>query len=341
MALIFGRVAPPDIEDDLVPYWERNQDDACRGYDMLGWRPDPPEFLVLHGSQGNPGTTLGSPGGYFMAACCPALTDLEIDSTSKARFRRFVERGNAPSGWANGRVSAPYGDALKYLDHYGWDYNRVNKCGEAVENILWFAQPGSSNPTRSDPLSPETREKLSQWMAWRGDQYKIPWSDFPIITGEGGRSYITWHEEWTIGTGKVCPGPVVKAATPGMIARAKAIMKAAQEDGVVVPKPALYATPDLPEWWSRVLTQRTPSDAKVGDVLWFAMRRRFEALKNTSRYSKPDTTSPKSGPQVAVREKITAERYFVLADGKRWFVEDGGHYLQAAAFSPRLSLRAA
>jgi len=343
MALIFGRVAAPDIEDDIIDYQARDQGGDCRGYDMLGWRPDPPEFLVLHGSQGNPGTTLGSPGGYFTIRCVGALTDLEVDSSPKARFRRFVERGNAPSGWANGRVSAPYGDALKYLEQHDWDYGRVNRMGESIEIIKWFAQPGSSNPTRDDPVSPETQEKLAQWMAWRGDQYKIPWADFPIIKAEGGRSYITWHQEWTIGTGKVCPGAVVMGLTPAIIARAAQIMEAAQDQPDVAPspKPPAYATPELPEWWSRVMTHRLPSDAKVDGVTWYAVRRRMEALRNANRYSRPDTSSPKSGPKVMVREKVQVERYFTDAENKKWLVEDGGHYLPATAFAPRLSIKAA
>jgi len=340
MALTFGRVAAPDIEDDIIDHAARNQGDACRGYDMLGWRPDPPEFLVLHGSQGNPGTTLGSPGGYLTLTCVAALTDLEIDSSPKARMRRFVERGNAPSGWANGKVFGAYGDALKYLDQHGWDYNRVNKNGEAVEIIKWFAQPGSSNPSRDDPLSAETQEKLAQWMAWRGDQYGIAWSDFPLVKAEGGRSYVTWHQEWTLGTGKVCPGPVVMQATPAMIARAKVIMRAAQEtaEPKPVPPPKAYADIDLPEWWAEMLAAVHPSDATFDGVRRYAVRRNVAAVRPGVRRSRPDASAPPSGPTVPLREKVHIERYMTMPDGRHWLQEDGGHYLMASAFSPRIQI---
>jgi len=44
---------------------------------------------------------------------------------------------------------------------------------------------------------------------------------------------------------------------------------------------------------------------------------------------------------VLVRDKIAIERYFTDAAGKRWIVEDGGHFLPAASFGPRLSVKAA
>jgi hypothetical protein len=114
------------------------------------------------------------------------------------------------------------------------------------------------------------------------------------------------------------------------------------------PKPPQYATPELPEWWARALAQRHPSDADVDGVLWRVMRRRFEALRNAQRYSRPDTSSPKAGPKIETRTKIDAERQFTLesinAKGETvrrdWLVEDSGAFLTAAAFDPKVTVKA-
>ncbi len=334
--LVFGNVAEPAMIRAIVDVARRNQSMDCRGYDDLGYRPDVPRFLVVHRAQCPPE---GSNEPYFDAICCPALTDLEVNCQSGVA-KRFVDRGDAPSGWANGRVSAPYGDALAYLNFYGWDLNDVNKDGEACEISGYFAQPGTP-VTREDPLDMPAKIWLAQWFAWRADQYKIPWQDFPIIKAEGGRSYITWHKEWTIGTGKICPGKTVCDATPGIIEMARAIMRTAQEVDAPVspPKPPTYTPADLPEWWNDALAQQSPSDANVDGVRWFVARRKFEAIRRANRYSEPDTTTGKSGPTVEVRQKVRVERMLKDESGKQWLVEQDGHYLPANAFSPSISIK--
>jgi hypothetical protein len=331
------------IEDDIIDVSKRIQTNDCRGYDNLGWRPEVPEFLVIHKAQSEdePGVTLGSPTGYFTQRCCPALTDLEINPRT-GRMRRFVKRGNAPSGWANGKVSDPYGDALKYLDHYGWDYNRVNRNGEACEILGWFPTYPVTQDTTVDEVA---IERLVRWMASRAHDYGIPWDQFPIIPSENNRSYITWHTEWTAGTGKICPGPWVMSHTSEWIERAKNLMKAYQTAGQdqtpAEPTPPVYTEPMTLslEWWGRHLQSARPSDAMVDGVRWFAIRRREEAVRNANRYSQPDTSSPKSGPKILVREKIGIERWFKDASGRAWFVEDAGHFVPANAFTPAVSIK--
>jgi hypothetical protein len=106
-----------------------------------------------------------------------------------------------------------------------------------------------------------------------------------------------------------------------------------------VPNPPVYTPAELPEWWGRVLEQRWPSDAMVDGVRWYAVRRRVEAVRNANRYSRPDTSAPKSGPKILTREKISVERFFVDANKKTWLVEDAGHYVPANAFTPAISIR--
>lgn len=219
-----GLIPLPAFIDDIIDVSQRSTSLDCRGYDYLGARSNPPEFLVLHRSQDPPGQ---SNSGYFHETCCPALTDFEVLATT-GQGRRFVDIAKSNvAGWANGVVSSPYGDALKYLNYTGWDLNRVNRNGEACEITGWFAQPGSSI-TADSPVSDAAWAWLAQWIASRAHDYGIPWFQFPIIPKENSRSYVTWHQEWTIGTGKVCPGQVVMDYTPTLFQQAAAIMKAAQ-----------------------------------------------------------------------------------------------------------------
>lgn len=337
-----GLIPYPDIENDVLNVRSfRIKTNDCRGYDDLGFRPIIPEFLVLHKAQSpiSPGVTLGSPSGYFTQACCPALTDLEIHPTT-GRFRRFVDRGDAPSGWANGRVSAPYGDALKYLQFHNWDYNRVNRMGEAVEILGWFKSYPVTLETTVDEIAVK---EIVQWIAARAHDYGIRWDTFPLIPNENNRSYITWHQEWTIGTGKVCPGSWVMQHTSEWIARAKEIMRAYQTaavSGEVEPIPThpVYADSVLPEWWADALAHRMPASTNVDGTRWYVCRTRVRALNRTIRRSRPDSKSDPSGPAIEEKESITVERTFQLPNGQRWYVEDAGHFVLWSKFSPRVRI---
>lgn len=343
-----GLIPYPAIDNDIINVDARIQSDSCRGYDHLKPdRPAVPEFLVLHKQQSPPDSTLGSPTGYFTQKCCPALTDLEINAVS-GKMRRFVERGpgHDVAGWANGRLDGAYGDAAKYIEWKqtqpgGFWANLINITGEALEISGYFP----SYPVTQDTAVEEAAiANIVQWMAARAHDYGISWETFPLIPNENNRSYITWHQEWTIGTGKTCPGPWVMNQTSAWIERAKQVMRAYQTAAdpatpEPAPKPPVYVAAELPEWWSRVLGQRWPSDATVDGVRWFAIRRRVEALKNVNRYSKPDTKSPKSGPKILTRDKISIERWFRDANGRQWFVEDAGHFVPASSFTPAVAIR--
>lgn len=342
-----GLIPYPPIDDDIIDVSRRDQSLACRGFDYLKPdRPRIPEFIVWHKQQSPPDSTLGHPTGYFTQRCCPALTDLEINSVT-GRMRRFVERGpgHNVAGWANGRISAPYGDALAYIQWKqtqpgGWDPNLANIMGESLEISGYFP---SYPVTQDTPVAEAAIANIVQHAAARAHDYGIHWDTFPLIPHENNRSYITWHQEWTIGTGKTCPGPWVMNQTSAWIERARQIMKAyqtAEQDAPKPPpKPPVYTPAELPDWWSRVLDQRWPSDALVDGTRWYAVRRRVEALANTPRYSRPDTSAPKSGPKILVRDKIAIERLLRGADGRMWLVEDAGHFILASKFTPAISIR--
>lgn len=326
------------IENDTIDVKARIQTLDCRGYDNLQPpRPEIPEFLVIHKAQSEdePGVTLGTPGGYFTARCCPALTDLEVNP-STGRMRRFVQRGTNIAGWANGVISSPYGDALAYINwkaaHGGWNPNYANILGEACEILGYFP---SYPVTQDTPVGEAARDRLATWMASRAHDYGIRWQDFPIVVDEGGRSYITWHREWTIGTGKTCPGPLVMSITSELIERARAKMKAVQEPAAPAPEPLPeYAAVEHPVWWAEQLEKSKPTDQSAGGATWYVLQRNFKCLADTPRRAKPNTAAKVSGPSVKAGEKITVERTVYLND-RLWLIEETGHALLAAKFSPK------
>jgi hypothetical protein len=334
-----GLIALPPIEDDIINVSARNQSDECRGYDLLSpVRPITPEFLVLHKAQSEDeaGVTLGSPHGYFTLKCCPALTDMEVNPTT-ARMRRFVKRGTKIAGWANGRISGPYGDALKYIEYKQskgeWFPSLANIAGEAIEILGWFP---SYPVTQDTPVSELTKVRLAQWMASRAHDYGITYIDFPNIPDEMGRSYILWHREWTLGTGKTCPGPYVMGITSELIEMARAIMKAAQLKEPEEATPT-YAPPILPFWWNTQLQLLRPNDAKFRDETLYVVQRNFKALDTTQRYSEPRLGADISGPPVLKDIKVTGERIGVF-EKRTWILEETGHWLLASGFSPKVSI---
>ena len=311
------------IENDIISWSElaeRDQSISCRGYDDLGNRPDPPRFLVIHRAQDDPQTTLGHPDGWFtQPGCVPALTDLEVNAVT-GRMRRFVGRGHAPSGWANGVVSAPYGDALAWLNQVGWDLDSVNRDGEACEIHGWFAQPGQT--TTESPWSQQAKTNLATWIASRAHDYGIAWHDFPLVAREGNRSYVTWHQEWTIGTKKVCPGRTIVDDTPAIIELARAKMKAAQtgaEHPPVVTIPA-YAAPDIPPFMLEDAKAGGPRDHVYNNTQIYACRRMYTAKKDTRRLRVADTSRGAAVIGPKIRKGETFEGWYFFRSGGQTFV---------------------
>lgn len=237
--------------------------------------------------------------------------------------------------WASGPVSSPYGDGATFVALFG--ANAVNSC------VSW-----EIDDFYNDPWSDAAFEETALALAHFAHEYGIVWSDFPIVKAERGRSFVMWHQEITIGTGKICPGPVVMNKTSALIARAQQIMKAYQLAGqpddtpIVIPPAPIYAASVLPEWWSDSLESARPSDAKFGDWNARVLRRNEVALRKTYRRSEPDTDAPESGPPVEQGIKVTTERQLEpIVKGKNtWFMEDAGHYLLASAFNPRVTFTA-
>lgn len=325
-----GLIPMPTLTEDIIDVSQRDQSIACRGYDNLGPRRFPPKFLVLHRSINGANQ---SNSGFFHEPCCPALTDLEVIAAT-GQGRRFARIPGDVSGWANGVVSAPYGDALAWLNQHGWDLSTVNRDGESCEIT------GREN----DPVSAAAWQWLAQWIASRAHDYGITYEAFPLIPREQNRSYVTWHEEWTIGTGKRCPFGVVKAFTPTLIEMARAIMKAAQT-ATKPTKPPTYAEPVVPEWLTADLERGYPGDHDLNGVKVYGALRPYTALKATKRLQTPDPGAKVVGPNLKVKETFKGFYHLVATDAKGvrrgYVMTQYGTLIASSALDPKLSVKAA
>ncbi len=322
--LTFGRVPHPAFQDRPITKA------AGAGQDNLGKRSV--KGVVWHRMIG----TLAGTDTYFRFPTVKALTDygVGVDGPDADALDGVIYRWNDPlgyqSGWASGSYSAAaYGDGLAFVAKNG--VNAINRDQASIE----------ISGNYDTPLTEKARQAIVNLTAYWADQYQIPWDVFPISPIDG-FSFVRWHQEFGPENGtKVCPGSVVMSETSALIERVRAVLKAYQvaQDVKPIPPAPTYATPELPEWWPESLENARPSDARVDGAVWRAIRRREEAVANANRYSRPDTSSPKSGPKILVREKIGIERWFIGADKKQWFVEDAGHFVPANAFTPAVSIK--
>lgn len=331
-----GLIPFPSFIDDPIDVAARDQSRNCRGWDDLGPRPIPPKGLVLHRSVNGAGV---SNAGYYHATCCPALTDYEVIATT-GQGRRFVRPGSRISGWANGPVSAPYGDALAWLDQHNWDLDTVNRDWESCEVTGQY----------TDPVDDKAWQWLAQWIASRAHDYGITYLTFPLIPAEGNRSYVTWHVEWTKGTGKICPGPVVVNYTSTLLERARSIMKAYQTTGKGTTKPPVkkpYASPDkdVLAFISRDLSRGYPTDFAWKGLDVYALMRPYEVIKKTKRLQVPDPSASPVGPDIDVRTRFLGRYRVVATDAKGtrrgYVLTEWGSWIQESALSPRVSVRKA
>jgi len=184
--------------------------------DMLG--------IVLHRMWGTLNGTLN----YFSDPTVGALTDFAVgvEAIDGKANAGVIQQYNDPfgyrSGWASGRVSAPYGDGLLFVQKYG--VNAVNKRLTSLE-ISGF---------ENTPIDDFAWGEIVHFVAYWADQCHISWEQFPINPATG-ISFLFWHQEMTFGTGKLCPWQVVMSRTNELIEDVKVVLKAAQTSGVVTP----------------------------------------------------------------------------------------------------------
>jgi hypothetical protein len=221
MAITFGRVPHPGYLDRLIDKPEG------QGWDNLGQRQ--PKFVVLHRMIGS----LWGTDGYFRMAGVNALTDygVGVAATDGADVAGTIIRWNDPrgvrAGWASGPVSGAYGDGLAIVNKYG--LNTVNRDGVSIE----------ISGNYDTPVDAKAFEEIAQLMAYWWDQMRIPHTSAPINPATG-ISAVLFHQEFCLGSGKICPGPVVMGMIDKFIARATAILKQHQEGtatATTTPKP--------------------------------------------------------------------------------------------------------
>jgi hypothetical protein len=209
-AVTFGRVPHPAMTIRDIP--------ENRAWDDLG--PRTIRAVVWHRMLGS----LWGTDSYFRGeAVTRALTDYGVGVAAQdgAAHDGEILRWNDPRGrrapWANGPVSDPYGDGKAFVDRYG--VAAVNRDCVSIE----------ISGMQTTPLSEASRDAIASLTAYYADRSRVPWATFPAVPGED-RSFVIWHREFTIGTGKECPFAVVMDETDALIAQTKAILKRYQTD---------------------------------------------------------------------------------------------------------------
>jgi hypothetical protein len=298
MAITYGRVPHPGYLDRLIVKPEG------QGWNNLG--PRQPKFVVLHRMIGS----LWGTDGYFRQPGVNALTDygVGVAATDGAESAGTIIRWNNPTGvragWASGPVNGAYGDGLAIVNKYG--LNAVNRDGVSIE----------ISGNYDTAVDGKAFEEIARLMAYWWDQMRIPHTSAPINPATG-ISAVIWHQEFTLGTGKVCPGKVVMDDTNNLIARAKAILKAAQEGTpttATTPKPqttpAPQPPPAYPEGLDADLAERWFGKVVVGDA-WYT----FDPDGSLSRLWLAEGTKTGTYPALTSVETFGTRTYFRFDGG--------------------------
>jgi hypothetical protein len=232
------------------------------------------------------------------------------------------------AGWASGSVNEPYGDGLAFINKYG--INAVNR-----DQVSW-----EIDGFYSDEWSVTAMQIAAQVCAHYAHDYGIPYDAWPIAPNDG-FSFVRWHQEFTIGSGKVCPGTIVMQQTSQFIEMVREVLRTYQVKpaGGEIEQPTYTATV-LPEWWAESVERQRPTDAKHNGATAYVMRRNFKAVDNTVRRSEPSTDAEPSGPSVKADEKVYTERLWTNPEtGQEWLIENAGHWLLASKFSPDVRIK--
>ena len=305
-SVTFGRVPHPAFQDRPIP--------GSHAWDNLG--PRTIRAVVWHRMLGS----LWGTDTYFRGeALFDALTDYGVGVLAQdgAAADGLILRWNDPRGerspWANGEVSAPYGDGKAFIDQYG--INAVNRDATAIE-ISGF---------ENTPLSEASRNAVANLTAYWADQYRVSWETFPLVPSEGGRSFVIWHREFTIGTGKECPFAVVMDETPEIIERTKAVLKRWQTG----PAPTKWAPKHKPPFDEN---GRASLRFVNGDV-WHPVN----AFMRTTRVVTPrewaTESSRPTGPDLPIGKRVKVA-YVVSSEDELWYVGWGGSRMLANGFVP-------
>lgn len=314
MGIVFGRVPHPEFEDRQITK------PAGVGQDNLGKRT--PKSVVWHRMLGS----LNGTDNYFRNPTVKALTDYgvgvaAIDGNS---FDGVIYRWNSPygyqSGWASGRVIAPYGDGLDFVTKYGVD--AVNRDQVSIE-ISGYYETG---------LSEKSRQSIAELTAHFADQNQIPWDVFPIAPQDG-FSFVKWHQEFTGPAEKVCPGQVVIEETNDLIERTRAIMKLYQETGAPTPTKR-YASADVPKF---LKDDNGLNVEKINNTPVLPISMVFTVLRETPRRQGATPNELEIGPPLKVGDRFRAARIF-RSHGDTWVLTRNGSRVAARDLTPTVEI---
>jgi hypothetical protein len=312
--IVYGRVPMPEVDVRDIP--------NNIAWDDLGTRTI--RGVVLHRMIG---TLWGTDSWFRGGGSASALTDFGVGvaATDGADEAGHLMRWNDPAGrrspWASGPVNGAYGDGAAFVDLYG--VSGVNRDTTAIE----------ISGDYDTPLDAAAFEVIAQFMAHWADAYRIPHTEYPFIPSEN-RNHSLWHQEFCLGTGKICPGDVVMDQTTALIDRAREIMKQYQMSGAPTPEPEPPQTtyPAKPVKAPDVMESQ-------GFALTFNEPNRFLALQGTSRYTYPNRGAPKASGEDIKRDKTYTFDFATEAPSgnggkmERWLVSRGGSWCLSSAFA--------
>lgn len=319
MGITFGNVPHPGYVD--LQHTTASKPEGV-GWDNLGRRQ--PKFIALHRMWG----TLRGTDVHFANPGVASLTDYGIGTANidGAALDGVIHKYNDPtgyrSGWASGRVSAPYGDGACIVNKYG--INAVNRDGVSIETSGYDL----------DPFTDTAWRELVKLIAYWADQMRVPYTILPL-NPHTGCNVIIWHEEFTIGTGKRCPFTWMKQNTPRLYTDVAAYLKPYQEGAagkpekppveppVTKPQTPRYATPqpirelamladDDADTIAAVVTREGDEFVFVNDVV--------EAVRDTPRRQYAMESARHTGPIIAAGERFTVTWMVRAADGQQWYV---------------------
>jgi hypothetical protein len=214
--------------------------------------------------------------------------------------------------------------------------------GEDIEITGYFPNDGVTQDTS---VSDAAWQNIAQWIASRAHDYGITYEEFPLVKKENNRSFLTWHQEWTIGTGKTCPGPIVMNFTAQLIEMARAIMKSFQtavSPGTTPPPPGpgpAYADPIVFPAMVAQLKAGQLDDFVQDGVKYYAMDRTLTPLRSTRRLQNAETADDAAivGPVLKKGEKFRGGWQFTAKE-RNWIKTRGGTVVLASALTPRFTI---
>ena len=308
--IVLGNVPHPIYQDRYISNSTAWNDLGKRGAKCVVW----------HRMYG----TLWGTDSYFRGeAAGRSLTDygVGVAATDGEGQAGVILRWNDPLGrrapWASGPVVNPVGDGAKFVALYG--VNAVNRDGVSIE----ISGSGST------PLDAKARAAIVALTAYWADQYgkvlaakgkQFDYTTFPLIPSEDNRSFVCYHGEFYDGKRNSCPGPVVEAATDGMLAEVKAILQQYQTkvETPSTPEEPVYATPKKP----------AAGDSIVNGRIFLAHAQEYTTLAAVTPRIYADPGSDPTGPDIAKGAKVktshvvsdvgeSADLTAVLEDGSR------------------------